>query len=267
MKKRKPYAKHVAKHPTICIECNRLFLAVRASNIKYCSLKCCDRFYAKTHRAEKAKRTREYGYKKFGWKPKPTEPIACPAPDCKNMFVPKTSWQKGCSKKCRTKLHYDANPEYHAEKTKRTRLKTHSAWKARGRATWAEMKAQRGTMSRFAKARQPWLPILSGIRHRSLKKQLPFDLTREWCETRWTGRCELTGIEFALNTTKRDSFAPSIDKINPNEGYMQSNCRFVLWAINAFKFTGTDETMYDLARTLIAAKTDGSINSILSLPC
>jgi hypothetical protein len=233
-----------------CKRCPNVFEASRSYQ-KFCSAKCRQNDENERYRPARAKRSREYSQKKFGWKPKPTEPISCTVPECKNIFVPSTSWQRTCCKKCRTRLHYIEHTEYHLEKSKRIRLKTHAAWKARGRMTWAEMKAQRGTLSRFAKARQPWTTIFTGVRHRALAKNIPFDLTREWCIARWTGRCELTGIEFALNTKKRDSFAPSIDKIDPDKGYVQSNCRFILWAVNAFKFTGTDETMYSIARTLI----------------
>jgi hypothetical protein len=209
---------------------------------------------------------REYGYKKFGWKPKPTVEVACA--DCGKNFLPNKSSARCCSVKCGSRLRYKENPERYRAKAKRNRLKTHAAWKARGRATWAEMMAQRGEPnSRFAKARQPWLPLLTGAQHRSAKSGMPFALTREWCEARWTGRCELTGIEFILNTKSRDNFAPSIDKIDPRKGYVPDNCRFILFAFNLLKFTGTDETMYALARALIGANTAGSINSILSLPC
>lgn len=235
--------------PATCRRCSVAFEASRRG-VKYCSAYCRDQFHAETHRADKSRRAREYGYRKFDWKPRPTEPIACA--NCSSSFLPKTSWGRCCTRQCGARLRYRENPEKYLEKSKRTRQKTHAEWKARGRATWAEMKAQRGTFSRFAKARQPWSSIFTGVRHRALAKNIPFDLTREWCEARWTGHCELTGIKFALNTTKRDGFAPSIDKINPNKGYVQSNCRFVLWAFNLFKFTGTDETMYALARVLIA---------------
>lgn len=234
-----------------CKRCPNVFEANRSYQ-KFCSVKCRTDEENERYRPARAKRSREYSQKKFGWKPKPTEPIICAAPGCSNTFVPQTNWGRCCSIQCGSRLRYKENPEKHRAKTKRLRAKNHAEWKARGRATWAEMKAQRGTMSRFAKARQPWSSLFTGARHRALAKNMPFDLTREWCETRWTGRCELTGIEFALNTPKRDSFAPSIDKINPVEGYIQSNCRFVLWAFNLFKFTGSDKTMYELARVLIA---------------
>lgn len=249
-----------------CIHCGTDFVAPRRG-MKYCSRTCCDRYWSKKEQVKKAERSRLYGQKRFGWKPKPTEEIACAAPNCQVVFVPQTNWGRCCSVRCGNRLRYKENPEKHREKTNLQRLKHVDAMRARGRATWAEMKTQRGIFSRYAKSRQPWLPLMTGARHRSLKSGLPFDLTREWCEARWTGRCELTGIEFSLNTPKRDSFAPSIDKIDPAKGYVQSNCRFVLWAFNLFKYTGTDETMYSLARTLVESKADETINSILSLPC
>lgn len=236
-----------------CLHCEQVFQGSRRG-VKYCSSLCCDRFWSKKERVKKAERSRLYGQKRFGWKSLPTENIACA--ECGEAFLPRSNWARCCSKRCGARLRYKAAPEKHRAKTKRTRLKTHAAWKARGRMTWAQMKAQRGLSdSKLAKARYPWLPMLTSCIHRSRKKNIPCDLDRAWCERNWTGRCALTGIEFALNSPKRDNFAPSIDKIDPAKGYIQSNCRFILWAINCFKHVGSDDEMYALAEILLAKRT------------
>lgn len=49
-------------------------------------------------------------------------------------------------------------------------------------------------------------------------------------------------------------FSPSIDRIVPALGYTPENCRFILWAVNAFKHDGTDDDMYRVAEALIAAR-------------
>lgn len=85
----------------------------------------------------------------------------------------------------------------------------------------------------------------------ALKDGLPFELTPEWAEARWTGRCELTGIPFDLTRSVSGFYSPSIDKINNDLGYLPHNCRFVLFAINAFKNNGTDDDMFNAAQLLL----------------
>lgn len=92
---------------------------------------------------------------------------------------------------------------------------------------------------------------LENAKNRSLKKGFPFDLTREWCERVWTGKCAVTGLPFAFGTQTHFPFSPSIDRIDSALGYTQTNCRFVLFAINSLKGTGTDEQMLQIAQALI----------------
>jgi hypothetical protein len=98
----------------------------------------------------------------------------------------------------------------------------------------------------------PWKPLLRRAEARAEIKKVAFALTPEWARARWTGNCEVTGLEFRIG--QRGSgpkvWGPSIDRIKPELGYVPDNCRFVLWAINAFKNTGTDEDMILIARAI-----------------
>ena len=100
----------------------------------------------------------------------------------------------------------------------------------------------------------PWAKLLMSAKHRAKKKGVPFGLTAEWARERWTGKCELTGIAFLLKIWDSPGprmFAPSIDRKLPALGYMPDNCRFTLWAVNAFKSEGTDADMLLIAHALI----------------
>lgn len=102
-----------------------------------------------------------------------------------------------------------------------------------------------------ARKKCPWMQALTNARHRSLKKGFPFDLTREWCEQNWTGTCAITGLPFSFGTQKHFPFSPSVDRIKSDLGYTTNNCRFVLFAVNSFKGTGTDEDMLLIARAIV----------------
>lgn len=49
------------------------------------------------------------------------------------------------------------------------------------------------------------------------------------------GRCELTGLAFEMNSGRRlfTWNSPSIDRIEPSEGYVDGNLRVVVYALNA----------------------------------
>lgn len=112
----------------------------------------------------------------------------------------------------------------------------------------------------------PWKGPLDAARRRAQMKGLPFDLTDEWCSARWTGACEVSGIPFRIGERGAGPkfFAASLDQIIPKGGYTQKNCRFVLWAVNAFKYDGSDADIFRVAQAITQRlpATEG----ILSLP-
>lgn len=94
--------------------------------------------------------------------------------------------------------------------------------------------------------------LLRSAQYRAKKKGLLFDLTKEWLSARWTGKCELSGIPFALKDGAPGPkfYSPSIDRIVAHLGYVQTNCRIVLWAVNSLKHDATDADMYRVAKAL-----------------
>lgn len=76
-------------------------------------------------------------------------------------------------------------------------------------------------------------------------------LTNEWAEQRWTGKCELSRLEFVLQTGKLSALSPSIDRIDSAKGYTPDNCRIICWALNRFRGNGTDAEMLVIAKALI----------------
>lgn len=99
----------------------------------------------------------------------------------------------------------------------------------------------------------PWTPLLHAARWRAKKRGIAFELTEAWAASRWTGRCEVTGLPFRLGEQRCGPkfWSPSIDQITPKGGYTPANCRFVLWAVNAMKHDGTDEDMLVVAEAIV----------------
>lgn len=107
---------------------------------------------------------------------------------------------------------------------------------------------------RAKRIHQPWAKLLDTSRARAKAKGLQHDLTTEWAIERWTGACEVTRIPFHSGEVAGrgfQSFSPSIDRIIPEAGYTRANCRFVLWAVNAFKNDKTDAEMLMIAKAIV----------------
>ncbi len=85
-------------------------------------------------------------------------------------------------------------------------------------------------------------------------------LTKEWARTNYTGVCVLTGLSFVVgngDVVRRQGghpYSPSIDKIDPAKGYTPDNCRFILWVVNKFKDTMSDDEMFVVAGALVARR-------------
>lgn len=70
------------------------------------------------------------------------------------------------------------------------------------------------------------------------KKNMGFDLDEAWLRELWEsqgGRCAVTRLPFDLRpyeSLKRNPYQPSLDRIDSKQGYVKTNVRFVLFAVN-----------------------------------
>lgn len=93
--------------------------------------------------------------------------------------------------------------------------------------------------------------LLSHVRSKG-----PTDIDAEWIELRLRrGLCEVTGIPFFMEE-KRHPMMPFIDRIDSSQkGYMRSNCQMVLWCLNSFKGTATQDvflkSLHKVARAVV----------------
>jgi len=87
-------------------------------------------------------------------------------------------------------------------------------------------------------------PLLYEAKSRAKSKGLPFDLTMEWLKTMVISHCPITlqPIDWAGEQVvdgKPGPNSPSIDKIIPKLGYVQSNCAILSHSGNSIKSDGT----------------------------
>lgn len=171
-------------------------------------------------------------------------------PFCSEPYEKNSKRQVYCGTLCRGR----ARAQKPGEKEAQARYRSNASDASRQRLK-RYMKTYARVRSRKVRTVYPWLELIHAAKSRATKSSLDFDLTREWAESRWTGKCELTQIPFTppeqRTGYKLRNFFPSIDKIDPKLGYIKSNCRFVLWGVNSLKRDGTDEDMYVIALALI----------------
>lgn len=117
-----------------------------------------------------------------------------------------------------------------------------------------------------ARLTKPWIKLLQNVRQRAAAKGLECDLTPEWAEARWTGFCELSGLPFDVTPSGSGprAFSPSIDRIDAVQGYLISNCRIILFGINAMKGPGSDEDLLTIARALVDRDVNAALNILRS---
>lgn len=94
-------------------------------------------------------------------------------------------------------------------------------------------------------------------RVRARRLGLDFDLPIDWVRSQLErGTCAVTGIPFdlaiGLGSHFHSKYAPTIDRIDPSQGYASRNCQVVICQYNAAKGAWGHDDVMSLARTLIA---------------
>ena len=99
--------------------------------------------------------------------------------------------------------------------------------------------------------------LLSGAKSRAKAKGLPFDLTIEWLETMVVSHCPITlqpidWLKEQVVDGKVGPNSPSIDKIIPALGYVQSNCAIISCRANLIKNDGTVDEHRRIVQYMVA---------------
>lgn len=98
--------------------------------------------------------------------------------------------------------------------------------------------------------------MLGSIAHRCRKFNIPFDLDTKWLFDKLNEPCPKTGLKFNFDfsspTMKDRPFdGPSVDKIDPDGGYLKENCQVVIWWYNCMKQRFTEEKVFELCQLVI----------------
>lgn len=109
---------------------------------------------------------------------------------------------------------------------------------------------------------------------KAAKRQIGISIEIQWKEIKillekQNNVCALTGLPFLPNGLKeKGKFqwdSPSLDKINPNDGYSINNVRVILYCVNAFKGRMSDEDMIFVAEKLLSYKNSDAIKGEFNL--
>lgn len=97
----------------------------------------------------------------------------------------------------------------------------------------------------------PWKQALKSAKDRAKKFNLPFDLTYEYLESIYTGKCAVTQLPFVFQSGKNNIYSCSLDRIKPELGYVKGNVRFTIWGFNLLKYTATDKEVLEIATAVL----------------
>lgn len=97
--------------------------------------------------------------------------------------------------------------------------------------------------------------LVASARRRAEQKGIPFSLTKDAVAASLAlGRCFATGLplDFAINKDYRmNPFAPSLDRIDPSEGYTTDNIRITCAAYNVGRGQWGDEVFLKVAHAAV----------------
>jgi hypothetical protein len=94
--------------------------------------------------------------------------------------------------------------------------------------------------------------LLSGVRYRAARKNLPFDLTSEFLWKLYLQqdrKCALTG--YPIDFQNKSPYKASIDRIDATKGYVQDNVQWVCKDINYMKHTLSQDKFIKLCKAVI----------------
>ena len=94
--------------------------------------------------------------------------------------------------------------------------------------------------------------IVTQVHTRARRRGLPYGLSVEWVKSRLAdGFCEVTGLKFETGAGLNDPMCPTVDRIVPALGYVDSNCRMVVWIFNRARGPWADADVLKMAEAVV----------------
>ena len=148
------------------------------------------------------------------------------------------------------------NSSFYVDSKTKTGLRSCCKKCFRARYKYVHSKKKNETWKKYARSRKGQITLLlNNARDRAKRKNLPFDLDIDWLSLKLDiGKCELSGISFEQEIVKQyrsNPFGASIDRIDPNLGYVKTNCRLICFCVNMARSDWGDEILFKMARGII----------------
>lgn len=108
-------------------------------------------------------------------------------------------------------------------------------------------------MRNYRKA-NPIKTILARVKARSKIKEIDFDIDKEYLRQLWDecgGICQVTGINMKLSSYYNDPNTMSLDRINPDKGYIKDNIRLVSVWYNLARGNWGDELTLEMCQRVV----------------
>lgn len=120
---------------------------------------------------------------------------------------------------------------------------------------WTKKNHNDRTKERYVTEEGRTYKIINRCKNRAIQKNIEFNISFDKIKKALTnGFCELTKLPFDFNSTEKTQFnpySPSIDRINNSKGYIDSNVRVVLSAVNTALNQYGDEQMLPILKAMI----------------
>ena len=113
----------------------------------------------------------------------------------------------------------------------------------------------------YSSCRGRALSLIKSASKNAKKKKLTFDLTFDFIHSKLiSGVCDVTGLPFDFSkpsSTIKNPYSPSLDRIDPKQGYTIDNVRVVLWQFNAMKGEISDKELLQFCNLVKEKLTNG----------
>lgn len=133
--------------------------------------------------------------------------------------------------KVRANAHYERNRDRYIKTRREYASRTRPEQLVRSRAFYSSISGRAKT-------------LMKGVERRSKIKGWEIGIDVEFIQSRIeAGFCEVTGLPFDMNKpvgSKKNSYAPSIDRIDSGRPYSRDNSRVVIWQFNMMKAEMSD---------------------------